>query len=483
MNVYLAGYNLDADLIEELKKTHPPREDITPETISAAYARISRDPRPVNVLREVARQEVEKSRKSNELIIFGLGHSSVAEHAVFNFDVVGLSRLAMEELEKFRLCSYTEKSQRYITLDSDFVLPTEIKGSEFEVEFMVLIAKQAKLYEKLYEKLKTYVFAQNSELAADPKNTRLLEGWAKEDARYITSLSTSAQAGVTMNARNLENVLRRFASSPLLEVRELGQQLYSLVKDIAPSIVKYTKANDYDLNKYVDLKSVAEPFLAEESLFDDNTCKLINNSTEADNKLIAAFLYVSSGDDFSSSLAQAKKMSAEDKLTLIKAVNKDLNLYNSLVREYEFVNLTYDLVVSAACYGQLKRHRMASLSLQEYNPELGLTIPESIIAIGMAEEFVALAKEAETLYFKIKEKLPAAAPYALTNAHRRRVLMALNARELHHISRLREDAHSQWDIRYLVAEMTKQAKEKMPLTFALVGGKDKFVEISQSINT
>ena len=52
-----------------------------------------------------------------------MGHHSVAEHAVFNFDVIGISRLAMEELEKFRLCSYTEKSQRYITLDKDFVLP------------------------------------------------------------------------------------------------------------------------------------------------------------------------------------------------------------------------------------------------------------------------------------------------------------------------------------------------------------------------
>jgi len=48
-----------------------------------------------------------------------MGHHSVAEHAVFNLDILGVSRYVMEELEKFRLCAYTEKSQRYITLKKD----------------------------------------------------------------------------------------------------------------------------------------------------------------------------------------------------------------------------------------------------------------------------------------------------------------------------------------------------------------------------
>ena len=45
--------------------------------------------------------EVDRARRSNETIIFKMGHNSVAEHAVFNFDVIGLSRLAIEELERF----------------------------------------------------------------------------------------------------------------------------------------------------------------------------------------------------------------------------------------------------------------------------------------------------------------------------------------------------------------------------------------------
>ena len=128
MKVILAGYNIDSVVIEELKKNSPPRKDITPETMSASYARISRDPLPANELRAIARAEVERARRSNRNIIFKMGHHSVAEHAVFNFDIVGVSRLALEEIEKFRLCSFTEKSQRYIKLEDDFVVPDEVKS-------------------------------------------------------------------------------------------------------------------------------------------------------------------------------------------------------------------------------------------------------------------------------------------------------------------------------------------------------------------
>ena len=164
MKVYLAGYNVDTNVLKEIEEKAGKRDDITPEVISAAYARISRDPRPVNEIRADSRVEVERSRRSNSTIIFKMGHHSVAEHAVFNLDVIGASRYAMEELEKFRLCSYTEKSQRYITLEKDFVIPEEIKGTGFENQFVEMIGVQNEAYFKLFEKLKEYVFNKHSEL-------------------------------------------------------------------------------------------------------------------------------------------------------------------------------------------------------------------------------------------------------------------------------------------------------------------------------
>ncbi len=151
MKVHLAGFNVDTAVLRELEEKTGKRKDLTPEVLSAAYARISRDSRPINEIRKDAREEVGQVRKSNRTIIFKMGHHSVAEHAVFNLDILGVSRFAMEELEKFRLCSYTEKSQRYITLDKDFVIPEEIKGKPLEKMFVDMIREQNEAYFKLFQ--------------------------------------------------------------------------------------------------------------------------------------------------------------------------------------------------------------------------------------------------------------------------------------------------------------------------------------------
>ena len=60
MDVKLAGYNLDVALIGK-----PISQRSTPETISAAYARISRSKKNVCSLREESILDVEKAKKSN----------------------------------------------------------------------------------------------------------------------------------------------------------------------------------------------------------------------------------------------------------------------------------------------------------------------------------------------------------------------------------------------------------------------------------
>ena len=103
MEVVLAGFNVDADVISELKiLSNWKKDNITPESISASYARISRDPSNITELRKKSIKEIESARESNERIIFGFGHHSIAEHAVINFDVINISRLAVEEIQRFR---------------------------------------------------------------------------------------------------------------------------------------------------------------------------------------------------------------------------------------------------------------------------------------------------------------------------------------------------------------------------------------------
>ena len=483
MKVFLAGYNVDTKILEELQEKSGKRQDLTPEVISAAYARISRDPRPINEIRDTARGEVEKARKSNSTIIFKMGHHSVAEHAVFNLDILGVSRLAMEELEKFRLCSYTEKSQRYITLDKDYVIPQGIKETDLEGIFVDMIDEQNKAYFELYEKLKEHTFNKYSDLASNPKNHNLLEGWAKEDARYITALATESQVGQTLNARNLELILRRFASNPLHEVKELGRKIYDLISEVAPSVVIFHQANDRDTKTYPQLKELASQIIRKpaESEPAAQEVELAEYTEDADTIIAASLLHTSSNLPYKQCKALAKELTAQEQMDIFKTAWKNMQFYDSLLREFEYVNLTYNIVLSSACFGQLKRHRMSTITAQSYDPNLGITIPESIKEIGMKDYFERIIDKTNQVYERIKKEAPLAAPYILTNAHRKRVLIRVNARELYHISRLREDTHAQWDIQNISRAMTEQAKKVMPLTFALVCGKDHYNQIYQGI--
>jgi len=488
MKVLLAGFNIDADVVAELRAAAPERADVTPETLAAAYARISRNPRPVDELRAEARAEVERARRSNQTIIFKMGHHSVAEHAVFNFDLIGLSRLAIEEVERFRLCSFTEKSQRYITLGDDFVVPAEVRRAGLEQLFVETVRLQNALYHRLYAKLRPHVLAKYPDLAKEPGNQAVLDGWAKEDARYVVSLATEGQLGMTINARNLELLIRRFAAKDLDELRELNQRIYALAKDVAPSIVLFTDPTPFDARTYAEVGEEAarsRPPAGKRGAAGRPRrtagVRLVDATPDADLKILAALLHTATARPYGDVLEEARRLPPARKKALFRAALQRMEFYDFPLREFEHASLTFELVVSASCFAQLKRHRMATLTWQPYDPALGVTIPPSVAEAGAAGEFREVIERTDAAYDVLKKACGAAAAYVLTNAHRRRVLIHLNARELYHLSRLREDATAQWEIRAVAARMSALARRVMPLAGLLLGGKDAYPELYERI--
>jgi flavin-dependent thymidylate synthase len=435
---------------------------------------------------------VEKARSSNRNIVFEMGHSSIAEHAVFNLDVLGVSRLLVEEIERFRLASYTEKSQRYVLLADDFVIPQEVREAGLEEDFTAAIRLQNGFYHKLYEKLLPYVLEKNPELAADPTNLSLLEGWAKEDARYCLSLATETQLGMTVNARNIELMIRRLAASPLAEAREYSRRLYDAVKGAAPSLVRYTEPTPYDRETREEIRSQADEILSKlltcspgigqgEEIAPsgagkaaDDLVRLLDATPAADDKIAAALLHGASHLPLAKCLEIAARMEIEEKRGLIQAALRRMKAYDAAPREFEHVGLTFELAISATCFAQVKRHRMATITVQNYDPALGVTIPLSIAAVGMEVPFREICARTEETWEQIRRTAPAAAAYILTNAHRRRVMIRVSARELYHLARVRADGHAQWDIREIAARMVGQGREAMPITLMLAAGKDGF---------
>ncbi len=492
----LAGYNIDSSIIEKVRATeglnHLP---LSPETIAVAYARISRDSSPVTELRNMAIEDVEAARKSARSIVFEMNHQSVAEHAVFNFDILDISRLCVESLEWHRLCSYTEKSQRYQELVGDYVIPKEFEG-EARPLFERTMKHQNELYTRAFKVLLEHFKGKYPHLLEKKWDRRMVEGYAKEDARYAVSLATKAQLGFTANARNLEYLIRRMRASPLSEVKTLGEEFFRLAGNVAPSLILLTDPvvyqkefgrplnDDHFMKTHPNasrLASKAMENMDEASPVKEypasGDVKLIRWSEEADRATLQAILH-------SHTLAPAEACDEVAGRLIANGGAKSFiqdylgysNPWESATREFEFADFTFEVVLSSACYGQMKRHRMSSQLVQSYDPELGFTYPPSVIETGLQRDFEENYRQSSEAYYELAKYSQPAAMYALTNGHRRRMFIRANARELHHISRLREDAHAQWDVRKVSGDMLSLAREKSPLSLMLAWGKDRFPE-------
>ena len=327
MKVILAGYNIDVE-----------NDSKTPETISAAYARISRDPAPITELRKIAASEIEKARKSNETIVYTYGHGSIAEHAVFNFDILGISRIAAEALQSFRLLSFTEKSQRYIKIGNDWILPEELKAYK-------------NIIDDLFE---SYDFLLNALLESGLSKTE-----AREDARYILPLATTTQMGMTVNARELEHIIRRLKAHPFLEVRELAAALYSAVIPVAPSLMLFTEPSEMDRIAHIQSKVVLS----------GKEIELLN--CDSDERIGKWLTQLFGSADFNQ-------------------IYSVLGKHDALPRFWELFRADFLVTISATGYAQFKRHRMSTQLVSAYEPKLGVTVPPNIEKIGFIDAIIVI---------------------------------------------------------------------------------------------
>jgi len=133
--------------------------------------------------------------------------------------------------------------------------------------------------------------------------------------------------------------------------------------------------------------------------------------------------------------------------------------------------------VSRACSHQLVRHRLASYSQQSqryvsHKERFAAVTPPSIAEHpDLASRYDALLDEIHRTY---QELLAAGIPaedarFVLPNAAETKIVLTMNARELHHFFNLRCCRRAQWEIRAMAKEMLRLARGAAPLLFAKAG--------------
>ena len=150
--------------------------------------------------------------------IVGMGHHSVVEHAVFTFSVEGASRALTHQLVRHRLASFSQQSQRYVSMDkATYVTPHTVEDSP---EAIAIYDSVMDTIWDAYKKLEDL-------------------GIPAEDARYLLPNGCTTNITITMNARELLHFFSlRCCNRAQWEIREMADQMLAICKEVSPIIFK-----------------------------------------------------------------------------------------------------------------------------------------------------------------------------------------------------------------------------------------------------
>jgi thymidylate synthase ThyX len=433
---------------------------LSPETIAVAFAKTSRAPES---FREIAAQlSDEQSAKFHEKWVVGYGHASVAEHAVLHIAFENVSRVAIETIESSRLASYTEKSTRYQKWGpEDFTVPPELDGHPLRDEFIETVRLLFSAYADSLEPVKSLVLqkAQRRENESDEGYDRRIRSQYVDRCRFILPAAANANVGMTANARVIEMVIRKMLSHPLAEVREIGEKVKEVSKAETPTLVKYADAVPYLMETYAELNSKMQKQAA--ALKD--WCNLIDYDKHGERQVIAAALYRFHEMPFADALDHVKSLKKKELVALAETLLGKLEKFDIPLRELEYCNYTFDLVMDQGAYAEFKRHRMMSQTPQRLTTRLGYSIPKLVTEAGFGSRYEAAMEAAISMYEKLHAFNPDVAQYIVPNGFNRRVLAQFNLREAFAFCQLRTASNAHFSIRRVAQKMYEEIAAVHPL--------------------
>ncbi len=469
MKAELSNYvsNLDKDIYTVY--------NLPEEVIATIFAYVSRS--PLSFRENLLKVTEEKARQFHERWVLNYGHASVAELATVHIGIERVSRLFSALLERSNLfISPIEYSQRYQKPKrGDFYIPVELDAPEHESLKKAFIDYQYRLYDD-YTRLFDLLLAHYRKTESKRENEKekayesRIAKTSFEDARYLLSLATHTNLGLTANARAMEDSLIHLLSSDYPEVRQRGHEIKEQVVYALPTLVKYAKANSFLCESRDYLEEQQKTFSKRGNSSGKSSVTLLHYTTKGSshpeekalNILLPELLYQYGTMSLDSLKGIIKEESRGDKIKLFLRSLSSLGNHDNPPQAFEAISYKMELTLSESCWHQLLRHRKIRFTWQYPNVDRGYRIPPKVIEADGKELFTEVMIYSQSIYDQLKDLLPLVAHYTVTNAHYRCVIGEFTLWELYHLLHLRLALEAQWEIRELVSEILAEIQRVHP---------------------
>lgn len=385
--------------------------------------------------------------------IIKMGHKSIIEHDFLVFALNDVTPIIEQTLIGYRLTSFTVKSRREVDFRTAGFYTPEFKNKNNEIH-----EKNEELKEE-YNKHMKMLFNAYGDIVD--------EGINVEDARFVLPYSYHSNFIMGVNARELEKMiiaLRNGKLSCIPDLKELGDELYKIVKEHVPYLVSNLKKQEDNMKtgfEYLEeLEERPEIKIAEKT-------NMISYTPNSDDVVLESYImyhYQCSKDEAKAILNNMVKKDEKAKEKMMYEI-----MHKEERRELEQVTFTFQIPISLAVLTHLTRHRMHSLLVPEFLSMWDMKnyiTPEKIKAnekankiyqeavrknIEMVEKFKSLdVNEGDLVYFYLSNQML-------------NVITTMNARNIQWVTRLRCCNKAQWQIRFIANDIRKQISDVAPL--------------------
>lgn len=479
-------------LVPEEKRDEARRLLRTAEENAVIFARVSRAAGTMDsIAAEIDEEGAAKFHEKWTVSVEGYGHKSVGEHAMIQIAVEDVSSGDIDRITDNRLASYTEFSARFKGRQSRGYFTPKVVAEDLKLLKLWDEAHQAlfSTCDDLTEKSKAWIISNEAQKNYPEvrqgyyRSGETEQSWqsrlvkhAADQFKNLLPVSRLSSVGVTVNATEAENMLRKLLSSSTESGREVGNLMKKAALEVAPTLVKYAEYNPYlaSMDKRREVMIIKFGLIGKivKHKGDEAAQTHLITSKDPETLILAAFAFESnktgSFADLVKIIEKFDKSTKEEMFKLIlgssvdwddfafgKVKSEGLTYHDMPPRAFEFDG-GYIYEMPDMTYGDwrdYKRHRIQSYMAKPLNIKWGYMIPPLAYILdqssnkefhGSVKAVKAAVEKAEKLFKEIEKVSPSDAQYVVTRLHFRPAIARFNMREAFHLLKLRtgDNAHA-----------------------------------------
>lgn len=460
-----------------------------PEKAAYALARYSRSPDSIES--SITWVHGHSSEKFWEQFYFDYGHASIADlgHVTICFEQV--SELAAIRLEDEPLWDGQAKSSRYQNFaSSNWFVPDSVRGTETEALYDGILRSLSTVYRSLHEPLTTFMRERDPrpESMTQPAYDRTIAARSFDVTRYLLPLAARTNVGQVVSIRTLEKQISRLLSSPLAELRSIGEELKEacgcppldvwgqlstpggvLREPLAPTLARHAKASVYQAEVYKDLARHAKEALRGVNLDQPvephraEPVDLIEPHHPLD-ETVTTLLYRVSQAPYRNILAVVREWTEKQKRETLEIGLHRRGPYDELIKEYRSgYAFIFDILMDIGGWRDLHRHRRCQQIQQNFTTVHGYDVPPILAEAGLERDYREAMDLVKQDIEQLRKGSQEAALYAIPFGFHVRCLFKMDYAEAEYIARLRSGVKGHWSYRTVAWLMKQKLTERYPI--------------------